>query len=576
MQTFLESAPPSRATSPNVFSLARPGSRLRSHTSPPASTSSGSNTFAEHKQIAATLHAITIKYKISWECAELLIELGGGAPTPSSPPPSGPSSSLSAPVVSMQAELDRRKNRERAVTLSGEESKALPVPLLNNVTTPPSTSGPPNASWRASTGRHDLSQRQLVLLRDMLHSGELPPDDVPPLEENVNRHWRWGDAMSSTVTLPSEESGSRGADHGEGTKKKRRGGRMGLAGLRDMLRMLKRSHSEQTATPPVPALPGVSSTASLNTESSHYSHHYPHGQVGAGAHGVSKTSTGPESVRSTKDTPVNSPYSGPPLNHKSSPRRPSLASIFRLGQKNKGTASSSVGESSHDSRSDIRSASRGSNMTVDEEDWDRIEAAIDLDSAARALGVEGTTTIKGRKGRMSPFLSEYPSGHALGPTLRPVTPRRGQDVAQALRLEAEASPRSIRPMRSTRLSNVEEVEDGERPPSEAKAKAKNRVSLPRTSPHRPPSRGATPMPLPLSVPGNSRTGSVRSAPPQPQAGDDPVQVLPEIKLSMTPENIKPLLENAKEVHVRCHECIRELRALLDGVPAVVLPASATS
>ena len=564
VQTFLENAPPSRATSPNVFSLVRPRSRLRSNTSPPTKISSNAQgPSLEHKHVAATLHAITVKYRISWECAELLIELGGGAPSATSPPASAPSSSLSAPTMSMQAELDRRKNRERAVTLSGEESKAPPVPLISNATSSTSTStpGPPTASWRASTGRHDLSQRQLVLLRDMLSSGELPLDDDPLVEENLNRNWRWGDAMNSTVTLPSEESGSRGVDHGESGKKKRRGGRMGLTGLRDMLRMLKWSHSEQVTTSHVPSLPAVASTASLSTESSHYSHHYPHGQlVAGGARRASKTSTGPESIRSMKDVPVSPPYSGPPLNHKSSPRRPSLASIFRLGQKSKGGASSSAGESSQDSRSDVRSASRGSN-TTGEEDWDRIDAAIDLDTAAHALGIEGPATIKGRKGRMSSFLSEHPAGHALGPTQRPVTPRHGQETTQALRLQAEASPRSIRPMRSTRLSNVEEVDDGERlVPSEGKAK--NRVSLPRTSPHRPPSAG--------QIPGGNRTGSVRSAPPQPV--DDP-HGLPEIKLSMTPENIKPLLENAKEVHVRCHECIRELHVLLDAMPTGVAFAS---
>lgn len=538
-----------------MFSLVRPRSRLRSNTSPPTNPSSGApRSFSEYKHIAATLHAITVKYKISWECAELLIELGGGASSPAA----GPSSSVSAPIVSAQAELDRRKNRERAITLSGEDPKPPAVALVNSVTTSSSTSGPLNPSWRASTGRHDLSQRQLVLLRDMLHSGEPPHDDVPSLEENVNRNWRWGDAMSSTVTLPSEESDSRGADHGESTKKKRRGRRMGLTGLRDMLRMLKWSHSEQVATPPVPDLPVGPSTTSLSTESSHYSHHYPHGQLGVdGAHRILKTSTGPESVRSTMVTPVNSPYSGPPLNHKSSPRRPSLASIFRLGQKNKGGASSSAGELSQDSRSDVRSASRGSNMTGEEDDWDRIESAIDLDMAARSLGIEGTATIKGRKGRVTPFLSEN-QGHAS--THRPVTPRRVQD--STLRLEVEASPRSIRPMRSTRLSNVEEVEDGERQ-VRSDAKAKNRVSLPRTSPHRPPSRGA--------MPTGNRTGSVRSAPPQ--ALEDP-HTLPEIKLSMTPENIKPLLENAKEVHIRCHECIRELRVLLDAM-SVGSPASAS-
>ncbi|KIK93399.1 hypothetical protein PAXRUDRAFT_516961 [Paxillus rubicundulus Ve08.2h10] len=565
VHTFLESAPPSRATSPTVLNLVRPRSRLRSHTSPPTNPSaSSSGSFAEYKHLAASLYAITSRYKISWECAELLIELGGGTHSPVSPPlpSSGPSSSVSAPTMSMQADIDRRKSRERAVTLSGEDSKVPPVPVIGASTGSTPAPGPSSASWRASTGRHDLSQRQLVLLRDMLNNGEVPPDNAHAPEDStmmVNRNWRWGDAMSSTVTLPSEESGSRGADTGE-TKKKRRGGRMGMSGLRDMLRMLKRSHSEQSVPPPVPSLPiGPSSTASLSTESSIGSqsqHYYPHPHAqlaaGTGARRGSKTSTGPESVRAAREVVANSPYGGPPLNHKASPRRPSLASIFRLGQKNKGATSSSTGESSQDSRSDVRSASRGSNMSG-EEDWDRIDSAIDLDSAARALGIEGNTTIKGRKGRLSPFLSEHRT-QAQGHGPRPVTPKRGPDVAHTIRVEVEASPRSIRPMRSTRLSNVEEVEDGERQ-LRSQLRTKNRVSLPRTSPHRPPSRG--------QMMNSGKTGSVRSAPPQPL---DDGYALPDIKLSMTPDNIKPLLENAREVHSRCNECLRELRTLLDAVP----------
>ena len=34
---------------------------------------------------------------------------------------------------------------------------------------------------------------------------------------------------------------------------------------------------------------------------------------------------------------------------------------------------------------------------------------------------------------------------------------------------------------------------------------------------------------------------------------------PELKLAMAPENIKPLVENAKGVHVRLVECIAEIR-----------------
>ena len=50
-----------------------------------------------------------------------------------------------------------------------------------------------------------------------------------------------------------------------------------------------------------------------------------------------------------------------------------------------------------------------------------------------------------------------------------------------------------------------------------------------------------------------KSGSVRSMPPQSS--------IPE-RLAMTPENIKPLLENAKEVHSRLTECIAAIRALL--------------
>lgn len=42
-----------------------------------------------------------------------------------------------------------------------------------------------------------------------------------------------------------------------------------------------------------------------------------------------------------------------------------------------------------------------------------------------------------------------------------------------------------------------------------------------------------------------------------------VRSMPEPRLAMTPENIKPLLENAREVKRRLTDCIEEMRALLD-------------
>lgn len=514
--SMAENPPPSRATSPTILSLARTRSRLRSNTNPDSAVS-------EHKQFITSLQVLNDKYKIPWECAELLIELGNGSRSVANPP----SSNLSSPPL--QGDGDIRKGRERAITLSGEESKP-PSTLVGG-----SSSRPPNPSWRASTGRHDLSQRQLVLLRDMLNNADSTPDYILPEDTGVNRQWRWGDAMSSTVTLPSEDSAA-GSTEG----KKRR-----MSRLRDMLRMLKRSHSERPPPPPPPPpplLPPVPpSTTSLSTESSlgNYSqHHYPHGQVPRRG---SKTSTGPDSIRSVRDQ-QNSPYGSPPLNHKPSPRRPSLASIFRIGQKNKST--SSTGESSRDGHSEARSVSRGSNMTG-EDDWDRIDSAIDLDVAAHSLGIDGTATIKGKKMHVPYPLVQRAS-------LRPVTPVRGPESSQ-LSLRVEASPRSIRPMRSIRLSNVEEAEDEQRQ-VRPRSKASNRSWLPKASQHRPPSRG---QPVPVAA---IKSGSVRSAPPQPLDADGQAS---DFKLSMTPENIKPLLENAKEVHARLNDCIKEMQALLD-------------
>ena len=58
---------------------------------------------------------------------------------------------------------------------------------------------------------------------------------------------------------------------------------------------------------------------------------------------------------------------------------------------------------------------------------------------------------------------------------------------------------------------------------------------------------------------------MRSAPPQAWGQPSPELAagpLPDVKLAMAPENIKPLLENAREVHSRCSECLVELEALL--------------
>ncbi|KAJ7138187.1 hypothetical protein C8R44DRAFT_766994 [Mycena epipterygia] len=501
-----------------------------------------------YKQLASAFYTINSKYRISWECAELLIELGGGG-SASSPP----STSTSAPAMQSVGGSDglrsgKSKARERAITLQDDAKVPVPpspAPLttaasVGAVPGPPLAS-PSNLAWRASTGRNDLSQRQLLLLKEMLGS-PVPggPDDsfaedgIPEeviaavaaagSTNNVNRDWRWGDAMNSTVTLPSEESGVQGGASAK--QKKRRSSRLRMSGIREMLRSLTKG-----GTPPVP----VSST-SVSTESSgdlNTQHLYQHRQVPTTGRRRAKTSAGPESV-SSNHRPL-SPFDPSSLKT-ASPRRPSLAAIFRIG-KNKSPPTSAAADVSLDStqqsRLDLYPTFSGisggresaSNSTGDEEeDWDRMEDSASDVEAAAALARRGGSTIRGRSPYLHSSFLTPASGH-------PTTPMRSPSGS---RTSIHDPAGGAAPTRATRLSNVEEHVDP-------------RVAPKGDSPSRQFSRSRR----------GGKTGSVRSMPPV---------TLPDPKLAMTPENIRPLLENAREVHARLSDCIAEIRALLAAKP----------
>ncbi|KAL0581621.1 hypothetical protein V5O48_000437 [Marasmius crinis-equi] len=519
----------SRATSPNFFGL--PLSRPRSNAQGP-----GQPPQQAYKQLAAAFYTINSKYRIAWECAELLIELGTGS-TGASPP----STSVSVPTM---ATTFSSKNRERAITLSGEESKPpTPVPgqVSSSQSAGPPIASPPSMSWRASTGRHDLSQRQLLLLREMLNNPDtsqvIDPQQLPTPDESspVNRDWRWGEGMNSTVTLPSEESSAQGGSHnGDAPAKKRRTSKLvGMSGFRDMLRALKRSQVE------APALPASSTSLSTESSSVESSGQRYAGKVPTYGRRRAKTSSGPELDRSR------SPYGASvSLSAKQSPRRPSLASIFRIGGKSKQTTPSSTHNAStvdlsvenlHEQRRQKDNGSSGG----DDDDWDHVS---DLDhGAGGARTREATATIRGR----SPYLQDLQLPSSQIPS-RPQTPKSRSNSAShsqtSLQWEGLPPPSVGIPSRTNRLSNVEETVEDSRTPHRAAAAARKAAA----SPSRPPSRSKN----------VSKTGSVRSMPPQPLGG------LPDVKLAMTPENIKPLLENSKEVHNRLTECIAEIRQLL--------------
>ena len=581
VETLPPEPPKNRTVSPTLFGLPRPLSRARSYTDPQAVAPSSTEE-ANHKQSVAMYRSIEARYRLTWECADLLIELGGGSPATAEPLPA----SL-LPSSQTATSCEGRKSRDRAITLSGEESK--PHVLISNMshTTLPLAHHPSGAShWRASTGRHDLSQRQLMLLRDMLSSPDTSlvlAKECRILEEEVNRDWRWGDAMNSTITLPTEESSQAESDAVAGTSpaalRRRKSGRLGMRGLRDMLRSLKKTYSsspsisqesQQGRTPthtnlPVSSLTDVSvcTTSSLNL---------PQRPETTAQRGRAKTTAGKESIRSVKDHP-NSPYAPPSaasLGHHTSPRRPSLASIFRLGQKNKSTAkpnpqsgaSDLMAVTNHADAASEQSAAHG----IEDEDWDEVESSADceLTSASSTVRAEKSGTVKGRRAQSpyslqnsSPRQGSNPSRSSIW-TLDP--PRSPPYLEASMGSPASGEGQTW----NTKLSNVPEVAERDSPqkaPSKRLSwKARRGTSAAVSpSPKRPRSRASK-----VDV---ATSGSIRS---RRHGGSSEVDAAhanlqdTALTLAMTPENIKPLLENAKEVQARCKDCLEELRRLLDS------------
>jgi len=259
-----------------------------------------------------------------------------------------------------------------------------------------------------------------------------------------------------------------------------------------------------------------------------------------------------------------------------------LASIFKLGQKSKTTLAAESGPdaSSVDSIAtshigDVgggggKSSDQSSSTTTEEEDWDRMDSASDLEQqqAAKARALENSDsmlTVKGKKG-LSPYLQEQQQQQqqlvVVVEQHRPTTPMMGPAASRSSIFGGSGggSGESPQHTRSTRLSNVEEntVDDVEHGVGSKGTKRGNkRASLPAPSPpnHRNSSSGGS---------GNKgfKSDSVRSAPPTQSFAHDPHSITAAFKLAMTPENIKPLLENAREVNLRLNECIAELRVLL--------------
>ncbi|KIL63035.1 hypothetical protein M378DRAFT_198963 [Amanita muscaria Koide BX008] len=578
-----------RSVSPSFF--LRPVGRKRSNTNP-GPTPDPTRQLA-YKQLASAFYTINSKYRITWECAELLIELGGGSSTVPGPP--APTTSVSAPVMQANGDegssLTRRMGRERAITLAGDESTPpSPLPGMksgfeaqNGATVASSSS----AAWRASTGRQELSQRQMILLKELLNNADssfiTSSEDVKPsIQEerspSVNKEWKWGDPSNSTITLPpSESSGAPSSTSSTNavniSMKKTRTSRLGMSGLRDLLKMLKRHHTAH----PIPSFQSTSSLATNITNSSSDLNrgypstsdlHRPEAEKAA-TYGRrrAKTSLGPDVVPSPFSI-----YDSTPLPTRQSRGRPSLASIFRIPNSLKphkvsGSHAAQASEPAGGGGKQARNvAETGESSSPAEEDWDQIDSATDLDKGIKSSPSpsgrgDAMATIRGRKGQSpylqqpAPLLPSLLNGGRTSPK-----PRVLNATSSQTSLYEDSPTNSSYNVRSTRLSNVDEN-------AASGPHAHNALQLGlnlnsntnvNVAPLIPPLRLSSRYP---GVAGTNKMSSVRSMPPQPMA---------ELRLAMTPENIKPLVENAKEVNGRLVECIAEIRTLLESHKAVVV------
>ena len=590
-----------------------------------------------YKELATKFYSISSRHQISWECAELLVDLAGasdGSTVNDTPPPT-------AGLGSSASETSQ-------------------------------TFGSPVSGWKGSNGRNDLSHRQLILLREMLNhapsedgsedgfgngNGNAGEDGERPtvtygsnygsisqlqlhdgLGMNVNREWKWGDAGNSTVTLGMEE--------GE-KKKKRRSYRLGsgMIGIRDMLRALKKSRSDASNLSKQMGQTGGkrnvsnSSTTSLSTQGSH---RYPHPRVtsgsgsGSGAKRRSRTSLALFSAAYDESPPP----APPPSNSTKTHRRPSLASIFRLGSKKSGslisgdvaqtdgtTPSSSsstppppssfaMNSSSFPQESPLSSALADSDTEdeeEEEEDWDRMDSASDFEAR-----VDKQATLRG-KGKMpslgSAGAASLASAAATTTAMAATTPAANTNATTTATYTKaiSSSPSAFSSSRTSLFGNGNGIGLGlpsaststpafvafASPPGSASRPSGPRHSNSTTEEYfhqqhqqqlysknrspsatRPGSAGASGPGnggryLPLGTRVVSKSGSVKSiiSPARPSGGSSSVPPvgfggMQETKLAMAPENIKPLLENAKVVLGRLVECVEELRALIgehDGV-----------
>ena len=463
----------------------------------------------------------------------------------------------------------RPRERQRSITLVGHEKTP---PDVTNVFSPQqtirqnSTAPSPTSSTTDSRGRNDLSMRQLALLKEMLetpdptafdrhHSNGIRFASQPESQRPIANGY--GHPTASAITLPSipssprpspaagsspsvsEVSSNMHITQGHANGNKMNGSGKSTAGkgkrmqrLRDMLRSLTNTSNNRD-------LSNLSSASEVDVSRKQRRRKSTDPVIVTGSRSENLVPLPPPA--SVKH--ANSPYGIASLGdrgHRSSPRRPSLASIFRIGQSQASTGSTPITPlGSNLQRMRLRrkpsTPAKDSRISITEDrddddysDWDRMDSASDLEGGmsptprrAQSPRHHEQATIKGRRARTPSVDQQRPP---------PVPPLRLDQTPTPV-------PRSNPSQISLRSS-----------PSKPRLGGRVRSRTTDTPVPPPPSIGLT---RPSVSSSGVNTSATNSAVPSPSPAD--------FKLALTPENIRPLLEYAKEVSARLNDCISELR-----------------
>ncbi|KAH7100321.1 hypothetical protein BKA62DRAFT_250362 [Auriculariales sp. MPI-PUGE-AT-0066] len=542
------------------------------------------------------LQKIEHEYSIWWECADILIELGGKprndeesvAPTDTDTlPPSGRNTPRS------ELDTESLAGRGRALTvLAAQNSTALRSSSL---------SSPPN-QWRASAGRHDLNQRQLHLLKKMLDTPD-PSTFVVGGVAIVAPRVRYRESATTLAADTTVNSAVGGSDYGASpdshhgvhlphidsrmrssspapsyrlsplVDKVRRGSR-GIAGLRDILRSFRRHARAQASatTSQTSSIPGVNGHDLIPTSSAAAS------SLSISAHdeGIPQRKLCPttgaqvlvseQEKQRQKEMHPNSPYGTVGATAAKTIRRPSLASLFRLAS----------GKSKQRQRHLGDSVPRRSE-DPDSSDWDRMESASEPDLPSAHISAEtrmASDTVRGRKKVTYEALAVAKSATVQSGNLSRPASRNGAASGSQSSVNLVLPSTPLNPGRRNRMFGAPGSRDGGAPPpapSQAYAHAayisgasrNHSDATPKADPEayrRGRERSATDPARPVTLSHSASTNNLHST--VPTSTTDALPPLPDLRLAVTPENILPLLEYAKEVHTRLNSCVAELRSAL--------------